>query len=280
MRGLVGFATLVVMLGIAIGCSNNPPPIKEAEKVGGDGEVQKSPDVPSVQKPEKSDPAALAVVEAAIKAYTGGKPELLQAFKSVKANREGQGVGMANERLDQKWLIQMIWPDKIRLRVEMSADRYSIIVRSGETIWSAGSANREKQIAEPKLTAAFIQDASAEWLLLLFPLTEPTTIFAPAPDGRPNQRPATGVRIWAKDITDAVLYFDKETKLLAQVTYDGREGTQKVAKDFVIVRNKAFSGVLLPERIELRSNGRYLYDWSLIGIEPTTAIDPKVFENP
>jgi len=286
MRGLVGSGTLAVLLGlivggIVVGCSNSPPPIKVAAKVGGDTEDQEAPAISVVQKPEKSDPVSLAVVEAAVKAHTGGKPELLQLLKSVTATREGLGSSNTIDRLAQRWRYHMIWPGKIRIHVDfLNSNDYATFAVSGDTFWIAATKTPTKQVADAKLAADMILDMSAEWFLLLFPLTEPTTIFAPAQDGFPNGKPATGVRVWAKGITDAVLYFDKETKLLGQVRFDGREAALKVTKDVLVFVNKPFAGVLLPERIEVRSNGRYIFDWTQTEFLANQSIDPKVFENP
>jgi len=279
MRLLLGNSSILVGLGLLVGCSDTPPPIKEAAKVGGETEAPKLAVLAPRQRPERSDPIAAAIIEAAIKAHTGGKPEALQAFKSLKVSREGQGVVMTAEPVLQKWQLQMVWPDRIRYRLEMPQQQIGTLVRAGDIAWASGSGAPGKQIMPIEQTAAFNLDTSWEWLWLLFPLTEPTTVFATDADAAPNSKPASGVRVWAKGITDAVLYFDKETKLLSQITFDGREGIQKVTKEVVVYGTKAFSGATLPEKMVLRSNGKYLCEWTVTGFEPTV-IDSKVFENP
>jgi hypothetical protein len=122
-------------------------------------------------------------------------------------------------------------------------------------------------------------DSSGEWLLLLFPLLDPKTIVATAPEKTILGKPAVGVRIWSPGIADSVMYFDKTTKLLVQLNFEGREDRQKVMKEILVLGSKSYSGVILPEKIAYKAAGNQLAEWTITNVEPGP-IDSKVFDNP
>ena len=123
-------------------------------------------------------------------------------------------------------------------------------------------------------------ESTGEWQLFLFPLTEPGAVVSLVDDAKVNDKPAVGVRVWHPSLSDAVLHFDKETKLLARLTYDGRENGQKVIKEVLVHGHTDFAGVKLPSRTAYKSNGAEFADWTLTAVEPMDQLDAKLFEEP
>jgi hypothetical protein len=271
---------VVVVLGVAVGlaCSDKQPPIDIANPIDS-ANPDKPPELPPMAAPDKFDPAAKAIVDDAIKAHTGGKPDLLQKLKSVEFSREGQGLGAGRDPVPQKWLVHAAWPNRIRFRFETPGQFVVHICRNGDKVWRASETSPKEEL--PDDYAGEIRlDASFEWLWMLFPLTEPSTVVALAPEAVANDRPAVGVRVWAQGVTDAILHFDKETKLLARVTFDGRENRRKVTKELLIPTTKAFHGVVLPDKMILKADGNLLAEWNMTALDFRPTIDPKVFDNP
>ncbi len=270
--------TAVIGVAVGLGCSNDPPPIREAKPIDS-GSSDKPVELPPMAAPDKFDPAAKAIVDDAIKAHTGGKPELLQKLKSVEFSREGQGLAGGQVPVPQKWLVHAAWPNRIRFRFEMPGQPVALLCRDGDKVWQASGAGPKGE-PDPDLARDFRLDATSEWLWMLFPLTEPGTVLAAAPDVLANDRPAAGVRVWAQGVTDAILHFDKETRLLVRVTFDGRESRRKVTKELLIPTTKAFQGVILPDKMILKADGSLLAEWTMTALDFRSSIDPKVFENP
>jgi hypothetical protein len=270
-----------VIFGAAVfaagGC-DTPREIKEARPIGGD-EEKSATSVSSEKSPEKSDPAAAATVAAAVAAHTGGKPELLEQFKSVKFTRVGQAVGTGAEPIRQTWQLHAAWPDKLRNRAELPGGKVVTLGLAGETAWAQVSGEAKAQLP-PNLARDFKLDSSAEWLWMLFPLTDPRAVFATAPDTSVNGKPTTGVRVWVPGITNATLHFDKETKLLVFMAFEGRESEQKVIKEVTMPTTRLFHGVKLPETMIIRSGGRVWGEWTMSAFDPEPKLDPKLFDGP
>jgi hypothetical protein len=270
-----------VLLGAAAGCADGTRAIMTARPVESGPADKAAAELAAGKKPDKSDPAAEAVVKAALDAHTGGKPDLLQKLKSVRFTRDTYGTVGTTQPARSKWEVHAVWPDRIRQRVEMTTPqgvRVACECRNRDEVWLA--VGGDKQVMSADQAAGFKIDVSAEWLWMLFPLAEPGTVVATAPDADIAGKPAAGVRVWAAGITDAVLYFDKETKLFAGMTFDGRDGTQRVVKDVHVLGSKSYDGITLPERMVLKANNRQVAEWTMPTFEPQPGIDPKLFENP
>lgn len=278
MRRMWGVAGIMAIgTAVGLGCSNDPPPIQHAKAVPGSN-TDKPVELPPMTPPDKFDAAAKAIVDDAIKAHTGGKPELLQKLKSVEYTREGQALAGGQLPISSKWLIHAAWPNRVRFHLEMSDRPINVLCRNGDKVWQSSGGTK----FEPPDDFArdFRIDATSEWLWMLFPLTEPSTVLAMAPETTANTRPAVGVRIWANGVTDAILHFDKETKLLVRITFEGRESRRKVTKELAILTHKTFHGLTLPDKMILKADGTVLAEWNTTALDFRPTIDAKVFENP
>ena len=279
MRRMLWGVGLILVIGVAVGlgCSEKQREIDEAKPIPS-AASDKPVELPPMTAPDKFDPAAKAIVEDAIKAHTNGKPELLQKLKSVEYSRDGQALAGGQLAISSKWLIHAAWPNRIRFHLEMPDRPINILCRNGDKVWQSSGGNK----FEPPDDFArdFRLDATSEWLGLLFPLTEPSTVLATAPDSLANNRPAVGVRVWASGVTDAILHFDQETKLLVRMTFEGRESRRKVTKEIQILSHKTFHGLTLSDKMILKADGNVLAEWNTTALDFRPTIDPKVFENP
>lgn len=275
MRGVI---LTVVVLGFGAGCSETPRPIQAAKPLNDPSAADAPVDLPPMPAPSASDPAAASVIAAALAAHTGGKPDLLSQLKSVSLTREGQGTAGGPTPTSLKWQVHAVWPDRIRYRMELPDKQIRILCLSGNGAWMSAAVEKQSMPAEVARQAR--ADAAAEWLWLLFPLADPTTKFAPSAASVVNGKPATGVRVWATHVPDAVLHFDDATKLLVQITFEGREQGDRVLKQVVFLTHRPYGGVTLGDKVVVKMLGRTMFDWTTTALEPNATIDPKLFENP
>jgi hypothetical protein len=268
---------MAVLFGAALGgCSREPPPLRTAREIHAEPTTTASVELPAAKPPAKSDPAAVAVVTAALNAHTSNQPALVQKLKTIRLTREGR-ILIGPQPMKQE--IQAQWPDRYRVHAEFTRTGGVITVGwSGETGWKQSPAGSEPIAPAPLKDNQL--DISGEWLSLLFPLAEPETIVATVADAEVNKRPAAGVRVWNPHLSDAILHFDKETKLLAQITYDGREQGRKVTKQVIVQSSRPFAGVTLPVQTVIKADGSDLAEWTVTSLDPQSSIDAKVFEKP
>lgn len=269
----------MAVAAVAVGCDGPPQTIATAKPVS-TGDTNKSAvQIAPGKAPEKSDPKAVELVADAVAAHTGGKPELLRKFKAVRYVREGKVSAGGLAPADQRWEVHAGWPDRFRVRAEMPGPQVVTLAWTGKAGWRHAAALGRVPMTEQEV-GDFRIEVTGEWLLLLFPLTESGAVVAPAEDAKVGDKPAAGVRVWHPVLSDAVLHFDQQTKLLVRLTYDGRETGQKVTKEVLVRSHKDIAGVKLPDWTIYKSNGTEFADWRLTAAEPMGTLDAKLFEEP
>jgi hypothetical protein len=266
---------MLVGLGLLVGCGPSaPPPIRGAERVKGVEQAKPNVELPSGPTPTATDPAAKAVVDAALKAHTGGRVGTLDALRTARKVVAGTLEG-PNGRIANEWTFTWQWPDKMRVGIRIAGQPPAGIRRVGHSAWMTVAGNPEQPITEPNLSGTKAE-SFAECLLVLVPLADPRAVFTPAGDLTVRDRKAVGVRVSGPDWPGALCHFDAETNKLAQVSYQGHEGGP-TTKEVVVLTDKAFGGVTVPERLALRWNGREVGEWTVKELT-FPATDPKAFE--
>ncbi|MFO0850836.1 MAG: hypothetical protein U0871_20110 [Gemmataceae bacterium] len=280
-RRVAGPVACGVLAAAVAGCSDTPREIVEAKPVQTET-VDPVPDLSPVKPPEKTDPAARAVVDAAVAAHTGGKPAALNAFKAgFTVSRTGTVKNQGPSLNPQTWAILAAWPD--RMRVTATLPTFQVIFcRDAAFLWQhsniPGSGGLKPMDDGP--AEDFRREMTGEWLPVLFPLLDPAAVLAVADPLPTGGKRTVGVRVWHPHLTDVIVYFDAESKLLVRVAYAGRENQVPVTKEIIALSHKPFAGVQLPERTVVKGAGRELAEWTVTTIEPVAVIDPKKFREP
>ncbi len=269
----------LLAVAVAGGCTKTPPPIQVARPI----ETDPTPAAVKLEKtpaPAKSDPASVAVVEAALKAHTGGKPELLAGWKSTSYKLDG--VVTPRTPTAATLEVKMEWPGKFRANWQLGPQVAYSQVRSGDAVWFETKGG-EKNLAEPEKARDLITDTPGEWLGFLGCLTDPSVVVGPYPPADALDRPTVGVRVWSPLLPPAALHFEADTKRLAQVTVLGRENGKDVTKEFVYKKGAVFTlpnGVLLPDERVVKIDGSPIAEWKLLSAEFGAPVDAKGFEPP
>lgn len=265
---------LSLILLITVGCSNEPPKLTAAKP------VEKTPTVviPQLERkpaPQSSDPAAKKIVDAAIAAHTHGYPERIDKLRSMRLTRKGR-IGPP-----QHWpvesVVTMRWPGEIHVRSDVGDYENLYLCCTGDFGMTNMLPGQPPRL-EPKSLVNLRQDFTGEWLWLLYPLTLPETILAPANDEIIDGTTCEGVRVWVPNLSDAVLYFDKTSHLLKGVLFIGSEQDDDILKLFTIHTTAEFEGIIMPKTMTQRSEQTILFEWTFETIETDPKIEDGLFK--
>lgn len=270
---------IAMMLGLSllVGCSHEPPPINKARPVSSTPQGQAFA-LPADPPPTTSDPASKAVVEAAIKAHTDGQPAKLDGLKTARKVVAGLLTG-PNGPVNNEWEFNWKWPDRWKTKMTVAGSPTVSIRRVGNAAWLMLAGSPEHPITGVDLVGVQAE-TYAECLVVLVPLIDPAVIVSPAAEVLVRGKRAVGVRVSGPGWPTAVCHFDPDTKRLVQVSYAGNEGGVGTTKEVIVLSEKLFNGVTLPERLGIRWNGTEKGDWTVRELTFPVTADPKLFEAP
>jgi len=270
--------TILLALLFALGCSEAPAPIaaKKLEETG-----PTFAEIPDRETPAQSEPAAKAIVDAALAAHSEGKPNGIAAWKSFTLVRSGAIRTNTREIVNQTWTIHATWPDGYKLSADLGGNTIIVSV-AGNTVRRAMMLGVQKTASET-LDAAngddFRKDTAGEWLWSLYPLTLPETKFAGFESTTFQGKKLLGVRVFHPNFVPVVAFFDPDTKLMTGVAYQGRENGIKVLKENYAIEMKTFAGLKFPGRLVVNANGIQLAEWNVAKLEQAS-YDAKHFDVP
>lgn len=281
MKRFATFTILGLSLGVSVGCGEKPPPIIEAKRIDQskdqDGELKPPP------KPAVSSPIAQKLLDEMLAAHTGGKPDKLAAFRECTFTRKGV-TDTSNGRVTAVWKRDLIWPDRYRMRTEMSNTTGGKITQTfalrEDVGWMQPGENPKTKMDAnlvPSLRGQFQEDA----LSLLFLFTDPKTLTANPLDEKVYDKELTTVDVWTPNGEYARLSIDKKTKLLFRILYLGREASspEPLTKEVTFQEYQEFNGVKLGSKMYTKTRTQSLGEWTELIVE-TTKPDPKVFDGP
>lgn len=284
MKRFATFALLGLSLGASVGCGEKPPPIVEAKPVekdkAKDGELKPPP------KPPESNPVARKLLDDMLAAHTGGKPEKLDAFRECTFTRKGS-TDAPGGRITAVWKRDLIWPDRYRMRTEMSYPNGAKITQTfglrGEVSWkqpgedAAGPKTPLEAQQVPSLKGQLQEDG----LTLLFLFADPKVVVANPLDEKVYDKELTSVDVWLPNGEYARLGVDKKTKLLFRILYLGYEASSAgpLTKEITFQEYQEFNGVKLGSKTFAKTRTQSLGEWTELSVE-TTKPDPKVFDGP
>jgi hypothetical protein len=285
MARLAFVAALAVGAAVAFGCG----PAKELPD-----EVPKSPEPGEQQAaaaPKTSEPAAKEYVEKAVRAYTGGKPELLAKGKVARVSLKGRVLlpaGGQKVLAEATRSIAAAWPDRIQGTTEMPGQRLTVGIylrRPHLTVLKNGAEEQLPKRAEYEQT--LIADGVGQfWIMFLFPLVDEKAVvydFRAQSESLPSGQPVE-VRTMSLLLPDLPVYsltFDAKTDALVRVEYTAKELDVPHRKQWLMADHKAGAeGLLLPTKMEYRLDNVPAEDWAAEKWEFPAAIPDDEFNPP
>jgi len=243
----------------------------------------------AVVVPAKSEPAAVEVVERAVKAATDGNPARLERAKVNRLKLKGFIVAPGRP-LSSNRRVEAVWPDRLALTDEFSSDSGlpTTLVRLRRPLLWVGNirdgkaTTSEMPDVQEREAALSVEMIARHWMALLVPLTDARTVVFAARKDVLNGTLVDVIRAAAPGTPVFTLWFDEKSSRLLQVSFahvepGNRSETQKV---FVLLDHRAAHGLLLPGRVTYWQNGRQVEDWTVEGWEFPERIDDSGFDAP
>jgi hypothetical protein len=195
--------------------------------------------------------AALAVIEKAVKAQ-GGADGLTRA---AVAGREGKGT-VSVPGSEATFTTEEVYNLPMQSRVKIDGNKIRIVqVLNGDRGWKLSAGGGAIEMDRASLTWTQ-EEAYVWWLATLAPLLKDGFELDVLPATKVNGRPASGVKVTARDRPDVSLYFDTESGLLVKIARRAKEAGVPVDKEYSYSDYKDVDGVKVPGKEVIHINGR------------------------
>jgi len=280
MARLATWAALAVAAGVLVGCG----PAKDLPDA-----VPQTPDAsdapPAV--PAASDPVTKAYLEKVVRAYTGGKPELVAKGKASRVTLTGTMRDTSNPDtpISATRVISAVWPDRMSVVNDIVYQGKKMTIgswlRRPTLVVLEGNAERplsNRVEFEQNLAA----DATAQyWMALLLPVTDPTAIVFDLHKQAYQQQPIQTLKLSVGTFPLYQLYFDAKTDALLSVEYTVKEQGARRRKQWNMTDHKPGpAGLLLPSKMECRHDTVLVEEWAADKWEFPATIDDAEFSPP
>jgi hypothetical protein len=251
-------------------------------------EIPKSvdPGEKEVPVPAASEPAAKAYIDKAVKAYTGGKPELVAKGKVSRVALRGTLLyPVENQQVEASRSIAAVWPDRFAGRDEFQVRGEKITVsawllRPHITIMQGNQEHTPSNRTEAEQN--FAADETAQhWMALFLPLTDPKAIVFDLRKQTAGQQALQTLKLSLGSFPLYQLTFDANTDALLQVEYTTKKQGVPVHGQWIMIEHKTGpEGLLLPGKMECRWNNNVVERWIVEKWEFPAAIDDAEFSPP
>jgi hypothetical protein len=200
--------------------------------------------------PAWADPAALAIVEKAIKAH-GGAAALK---KTQTCTRSDSGALIrADKNVPFTGEVVRSLPDRVKTSIDIDKRLQVVIVFNGTRGWER-STGPAVEMNKTRLEEAR-EEAHVMWLSTIVPLKKGYALTV-LPESKVDGEAVVGVKAVRKGYADSNLYFSKRTGLLLKIARRVPEASILTDKEYIYSGHKAFGGAMLPTREVVTLNGR------------------------
>jgi hypothetical protein len=220
--------------------------------------------------PAASEPAAKVYLDKAVKAYTGGKPELLAKGKVSRVALRGTLLyPVENSQIlaEASRSIAAVWPDRFAGRDEFQVRGEKITVsawllRPHITIMQGNQEHTPSNRTDAE--QGFAADETAQhWMALFLPLTDPSAIVFDLRKQTAGQQAFQTMKLKLGSFPLYQLTFAANTDALLRVEYTTKKQGVVVHGQFSMIQHKLGpEGLLLPGQMELQWNNTVVERWT------------------
>ena len=287
MRHLRTGAAGAIAAAILIGCGPGKELPDERARTTG---TERGPADHKEMVPTQSDPAAVAIVERAIKSHTQNNPALLEKGKISRVTAKGT-IKLGGERpTSSSRMLVAHWPDQIKMTYDSAppaAGSLTFIMR-GETTWW-GQNGKQGATLNPQTVVENMRTAGLgeHWLVLLFPLVERNSVVYGLRKGAGvGTPPADVLRLSRPDRPIYRLEFAPGTGLLQQIDYEYTDVIGPALHEWMLSDYKNYSGLLLPSQLKMARTTEHpkfrdvVEEWTVEKWEFPDKLDEGAFDPP
>lgn len=222
---------------------------------------------------------ALAVINDAIQAH-GGEDRLTKAKIMTRTSKGVMHLFGKESQFTANTSLQL--PNRYRDVVTIDADgqkSFLTLVVNGDEGWNATGG---MVITLTKARMAELREEILYVLTLtnLVSLKDKAYELALVPDAKVFGAPALAVKVTSKGHSDAVLYFDKESRLLVKLERKAQEGGLSYNKEYYFREHKDFDGLKLPTKYVEVLNGNKSIEMTITSYKFPGKIEESVFGKP
>ncbi len=273
----VGFVVTVVLV---VGCE----PVKELPTDV--PKVDRAPTLPQVT-PNKSEPAAKAIVDRAVLALTGGKPELLAKGKVSRANLKGVRFtrDTATQWTEVNRTVAAVWPDRVYAAEDFQAQNNKVVIegwlrRPEMIVFNNGVPHPHANPTEREQNFAS-DEVGQHWMALLIPATDPKAVLFDSQSVESDRRMLRLVKLALGAYPTYHLTFDGKTDALLRVEYAVTEfGSPRLTTMIYSDHKPGPEGLVLPYKFECLHNGVAVERLTVEKWELPAAIKDEEFSPP
>lgn len=169
---------------------------------------------------------------------------------------------------------------KVAFEIEAGGEKVRLIhVLNKDKGWN--KINDETVPMDDDELADMREEAYAEWVASLVPLTGKGFTFAPLGEVQIEQRPALGIKVSSKDHRDVDLYFDKATGLLVKSeTRTKDDNGQEVTEETLWSDYRDVQGTKQAHKAVVKRDGKPYLDCEVFDIKLEVKLDESVFAKP
>ncbi len=275
------WAALAVAAGLIVGCGAGKELPNATPKGPND-------DAPAAVVPAASEPAAKAYIETAVKAYTGGKPELVAKGKASRLILTGTRAHPVDNELvpvPTTRTAVAVWPDRFHAldELQLRGDKETFsawLLRPRLTMMKGNQEYALPNAAESELNLA-ADETAQHWMALFLPVTDPKAVVFDLQKLTFNQQPAQALKLSLGAFPVYRLYFDAKSDALLRVEYTVTEQGARRRKQWSMAEHKPGpEGLLLPGKMECRHDNVVVEEWETAKWEFPAAIADTEFSPP
>ncbi|MGL4420874.1 MAG: hypothetical protein ACRCZF_09440 [Gemmataceae bacterium] len=275
---------VLLILGLAVlGCEKSRKPTF-AEPV----EAAKNEPLANtlMPKPRETDLDAESILDAAVRAHTGGKPELLEKLRGHNVERTGKMFDVKREQMIEASMIgDAVWADKYRVVFRGVKNETTLTMcLMGNDGWQVfPGQNDEKALPMPPgMPAIMAADVYAEWMLVLAPLRLGSSHIAKREptEEKVDGKSTDGVWVWMENRVPILVLIDRETKRVVRVKYTVEEFGGPVPKSLSVYEHITEGGIRIPYRIDYAANSKPFAQWTKSRVTFPKSIPDSYFQKP
>lgn len=220
----------------------------------------------------RSDDSAEVILDKAIKA-AGGEARLA-TFKALTWKETVTNyVQEKQERYSSTGASQ--YPDRLRI---VNSD--STVVINGDKGWAKNGSSAAQEFSKEDMEQIYRENLYPDNVARLLVLKEKGYGLKTLSETKIDGKPVAGLRVSHADRQDVLLYFAKDTWLLAKLEYTIKSAGKNVKTERLYSDYKELNGLAIATKQALKHDGKVVVEGQRSDLKVLEKLDPDLFSKP